>query len=168
MLQLIIAPLTFLSFLLSLSLIDSYTTSRLSPQNSPPTLRQRITNLAHRMLFKQNPSYKYPATPPSQNAAQAKSSSRFSNEKAKTEKDRLAKKAGEHWYWHTHQRKLMKMEVDDAFKIRHWVLWGMGAAALVLICAGLWVGGKVVGVVMERLNTELPLGSLAGVREVFA
>lgn len=44
----------------------------------------------------------------------------------------------------------------------------MGAAALVLICGGLWVGGKVVGAVMENLDIELPLGSLAGAREVFA
>ena len=58
----------------------------------------------------------------------------------------------------------MRMEVDDAFRIRRWVLWGMGAAAIVLICVGLWVGAKVASVVMQRMGGKaVALPGLAGV-----
>ena len=29
---------------------------------------------------------------------------------------------GEPWHWHTKQRELMKAEISDAFRIRHWVV----------------------------------------------
>lgn len=36
----------------------------------------------------------------------------------------------EPWYWHTKQKKMMKAEVADAFKIRKWVLIALAAACI--------------------------------------
>lgn len=108
-------------------------------------------NVAHRLLFKQN-------------ATQA----RVVGEKTKT-----ANVGGknDHWhnYYHTHQRKMMAMEVDDAFRIRRWVLYAMGAVALVMCIVGLWVGGKVVAAVTEVMGANrAAIVPLAVMNEVHA
>lgn len=150
--QLVITPITFLSFLLSLCLIDSYTTGRIGPQSqSPPTLRQQVTNVVHRMLFKQNPTYKYRSS-----HVNTKPTGEIKGEKAE-----VAKKAGEHWYWHTHQRKLMRMEVDDAFRIRRWVMVVMCMTAFVFSAVALWAGMKVVGGVFEMMGKRGAAGVAA-------
>ncbi|EDN97929.1 predicted protein [Sclerotinia sclerotiorum 1980 UF-70] len=40
------------------------------------------------------------------------------------------KREEEPWHWHTKQKKMMKMEVSDAFKFRQWVLIGMAVVAV--------------------------------------
>lgn len=47
---------------------------------------------------------------------------------------------GSRWYYHSKQRKLMKMEVDDAFEIRGTVLMALGLFALVFTWA-VWRAG---------------------------
>ena len=79
------------------------------------------------------------------------------------EKAEVAKKAGEHWYWHTHQRKLMRMEVDDAFRIRRWVLVVMCITAFVFSTVALWAGMKVVARVFEVM---MAMGGAAGVAAI--
>lgn len=58
-----------------------------------------------------------------------------------------AEKDGAKWYYHTKQRKLMKMEVDDAFQIRSSVLTVLGLGALLVTWvawrAGLWAWGAI-------------------------
>jgi hypothetical protein len=49
-------------------------------------------------------------------------------------------KEEEPWHWHTKQRHLMKAEMDDAFKVRKWVVVFMAAFGL-----GIVVGGSLVG-----------------------
>jgi hypothetical protein len=47
---------------------------------------------------------------------------------------------GEPWHWHTKQRKMMKAEISDAFRIRNWVV-----VVLVLgMLGGVVVSGMVV------------------------
>lgn len=51
-------------------------------------------------------------------------------------KEDAEKKEGEPWHWHTKQRKMMKAEMDDAFKLRKSVMVllifaGVGTAVFV-------------------------------------
>lgn len=103
------------------------------------------------MLFKQDPTYKYQSS-----HLNTKPTGEVEGEKAE-----VAKKTGEHWYWHTHQRKLMRMEVDDAFRIRRWVLVVMCVTAFVFGAVALWAGMKVVGRVFEVMGKSGAAGVAA-------
>ncbi|RAL63021.1 hypothetical protein DID88_004107 [Monilinia fructigena] len=46
----------------------------------------------------------------------------------------------EPWHWRTKQKKMMKMEVSDAFKLRQWVLVGMAVVATMLGLLLLYLG----------------------------
>jgi hypothetical protein len=39
----------------------------------------------------------------------------------------------EKWYWHTKQRHMMKAEIEDAFKVRKWVVM------FLFVTGGLWI-----------------------------
>ncbi|RDW68558.1 hypothetical protein BP5796_09215 [Coleophoma crateriformis] len=124
--RLLIAPLAFISFLISLSLIDSRNTSR---RTSASSRAPDSNSLLARLLFKPvPPTTTTPGSPRSPSPRKEKPSDRD-------------------WesHYHTLQKKLMKMEVADAFEIRKWVLAAMLAAAAVL-GVGAWV---VLGWVVE-------------------
>ncbi|KAA8577174.1 hypothetical protein EYC84_007170 [Monilinia fructicola] len=105
----IIAPITFISFLISLFLIDRRNSSlRLhqhsQPRTYPDTFVGRIREFLHKLVFKPQP-YAY-----------IKSPSRGPNAEGDKQREE------EPWHWRTKQKKMMKMEVADAFKLRQWVL----------------------------------------------
>ncbi|TGO35603.1 hypothetical protein BHYA_0152g00080 [Botrytis hyacinthi] len=114
--RLIIAPITFVSFLISLLIIDSRNSYLRIHQHSksrtyPNTLIGRIQEFLHKLVFKPQP-YAY-----------IKSPSRGQNAEG------IKRKEEEPWHWNTKQKKMMKMEVSDAFKLRQWVLIGMAVVA---------------------------------------
>ena len=137
--QLLIAPLTFISFLISLALIDSQNYNRRAHSHSPsrpaPTNAYGKTkNFIHSMFFRPASPYAYVKSPHIQ-AADAKD---FKEESEPRDQP---------WYWHTKQRKMMKAEVADAFKIRKWVLVSLfaisagsvfGTFILVRWCLEIW------------------------------
>lgn len=47
---------------------------------------------------------------------------------------------GREWVWHTKQRKMLRMEVVDAFELRRWVVVGLGVLAVVLGVGWWWIG----------------------------
>jgi len=51
----------------------------------------------------------------------------------------------EPWHWHTKQRKMMKAEVEDAFRVRKWVVIFLVGFAIsgvgLLLMIGWWVLG---------------------------
>jgi hypothetical protein len=131
----LIAPLTFISFLLSLALIDSRNhslrTHSHSPSRPPPsTIFGHAKAFIHSLIYKSTPSspYSYIRSPNSR-------SSLYKEGKGK-EKE---KEKDEPWHWHTKQRHMMKAEMDDAFRVRKWVV------VFLLSCAVL-AGFGVVGV----------------------
>jgi hypothetical protein len=42
-------------------------------------------------------------------------------------------KEGEPWHWHTKQRHMMKAEMEDAFRLRKWVVLVLLAAGVVAV-----------------------------------
>ncbi|KAF7894622.1 uncharacterized protein EAF01_010072 [Botrytis porri] len=126
----IIAPITFISFLISLLIIDSRNSYLRIHQHSETrkysnTFIGRIQEFLHRLIYKPQP-YAYIKSPSQgQNAGGIK------------------RKEEEPWHWNTKQKKMIKMEVSDAFKLRQWVLVGMAVVAtgvgLVVLYLGNWI-----------------------------
>jgi len=121
--RLFIAPLTFVSFLISLFIIDSRNSNlrvhqHASPAPPPSSFFGRTKAFLHQLVFKPQP-YAYVRSPYP------------SSEKEKTK----SVQAEEPWHWHTKQRHMMKMEISDAFRVRNSVV-----VALAVIFTGLcWV-----------------------------
>jgi hypothetical protein len=112
--QLIMTPIIFVSFLVSLAWVDfKYYSGRVHDHESR---RSRMPALLHQILFRPQP-YEYVRVQASSTELQADSAS------------------GERWYYHTNQRKLMKMEVTDAFRIRGTVLAFLAA----VVAVSLWL-----------------------------
>ncbi|KAF7959159.1 hypothetical protein EAE96_002674 [Botrytis aclada] len=126
----IIAPITFFSFLISLLIIDRRNSYLRIQQHSEPrrysnTFTGRIQEFLHRLIYKPQP-YAYIKSPSQgQNA------------------ERTKRKEEQPWHWNTKQKKMMKMEVSDAFKFRQWVLVGMAVIAtgmgLLVLYLGNWI-----------------------------
>jgi len=118
-------PLIFISFVVSLAIVDfRYSLRRSrhhtesSQNNGPRQTATRTPSWLHRLLFK----YRYVAV-----------SETSDNQQPSDEKYRSR------WgtYYHTKQRKLLKMEAADAFEIRSTVLALLGILSLGLVW-GVW------------------------------
>lgn len=111
-------PVNFVSFLISLYLVDCHYHNQREHIYSNST-QTRLPAWLHRIIFRPQP-YAWvsggPQTPPNQN-------------------DRS-------WYYHTKQKKLMKMEATAAFEIRRSVL----LALIVLVVGLIWGFSKLVGI----------------------
>lgn len=115
-------PVIFVSFLFSLAWVDfRYSIMRSHSHSEEPS---QLPRWLYRITYREAP-YKYVKVDATQTKAQA-----GNNE-------------GTRWYYHSKQRKLMKMEADDAFQIRGTVLVALGllavAATWAVSCAGWWL-----------------------------
>jgi hypothetical protein len=144
-------PLIFISFLLSLALVDlrnSVARARYHAYHHPA--QRSLPGWLHRLVYRYRP-YRYSVVQgkgQGQDVGGGEGSSPF-----QSPSPGLAGKGedGEDYY-HSKQRKLMKMEVAEAFEIRVWVLGVLGLVGL----GGVWViwrvGVWVVGVVVSLLG----------------
>ncbi|ORY65804.1 uncharacterized protein BCR38DRAFT_483484 [Pseudomassariella vexata] len=110
--QSIMAPINFITFLLSLYLVDT----RNQKYWSNAAFRSWLPAWLHPFIYKPQPyrwADKGPA-PPNRN--------------------------DERWYYHTRKRKLFKMEAADAFAMRNTVLVGLTLGAVVVSVAIWWLG----------------------------
>lgn len=60
----------------------------------------------------------------------------------------------ERWYWRTKQKKMMKAEMADAFRIRRRVVGCLMGAAVVAGVFGWWILGWVVGILGAVMGSE--------------
>lgn len=124
-------PVIFVSFLASLAWVDfRYSLMRSHNHSDIPS---RMPRWLHQLLYREAP-YQYvrvnssgPATP-------------------------TTGKEGTKWYYHSKQRKLMKMEVDDAFQIRGSVLTVLGLLAVLATWASWRAGLWLWTIVMTRIE----------------
>lgn len=93
----------------------------------------RMPRWLHQILYREAP-YQYVRADPSSSRAPA------------------AEKDGTRWYYRTKQRKLMKMEVDDAFQIRASVQTVLGLIALLATWAAWRAGWWAWAVITARLG----------------
>lgn len=126
----VLTPIIFVSFLASLAWVDfCYSLIRSHNHSDTPS---RMPRWLHQVLYREAP-YQYvrvdsrsPTTSP-------------------------AKKDGARWYYHTKQRKLMKMEAEDAFQVRSSVLTVMGLGALLVT----WAAWHVIMWTWAMITTRL-------------
>lgn len=150
--QLLIAPLTFVSFLISLSLIDTRNTSLRHHQHVPP--RQPTTALGragaslHNLVYKPVPAgspYAYISSPDVKGSgSSAAATATATTAKGKDQED-------EPWHWRTKQRQQMKAEISDAFAVRVWVLYALVGCALSSLVGAWVIGGWMVGFVRKQV-----------------
>ncbi|CAG8978396.1 hypothetical protein HYALB_00009982 [Hymenoscyphus albidus] len=128
----ILAPLAFLSFILSLALVDSRNTyfRTSSPSSShPPSRIQSVKGFFHALVFRRREGpYEYVGR------------ERGRGDGGVEKKGKGKEKGKGEWYWHTKQRKMMKRELDDAFEMRNGVAVALVFGGLSVL---LGVGGSV-------------------------
>ena len=121
----IMTPVIFITFLVSLSLVDfRYSAMRSQYHAEQPS---RLPPWLHRLIYRYRP-YQYVVI---------------------DEKGDLTGKKADARYYHSKQRKLMKMEIDDAFEIRSTVLVALGLLSMVVAWATwrviVWCAGFAEG-----------------------
>lgn len=142
--QLLIAPITFISFIVSLAIIDNRNASlrhHIHSPSYPPTpggLFGQVKNTFHSWVYRRQP-YAY-----------IKSLAALEREKSGDNvKGKAAKE--EPWHWNTKQKKMMKMEVADAFEMRKWVVGVMAVAAAAFAAGGVWLVSWSYGMIMRYM-----------------
>ncbi|KAI1466720.1 uncharacterized protein F4812DRAFT_432553 [Daldinia caldariorum] len=128
--QAIMTPVHFISFLLSLYLVDCrYHAKRIQEHSARysrlPTWL--LPSWLDRLLFSPHP-YGWVDRKKQDGAAAAGSGA----------------PGGERWYYHTKQKKLMKMETADAFEMQRSVLLGLGVVALFAVWVFWRLGAGIV------------------------
>lgn len=140
--QLLIAPLTFLSFLLSLALISSrndelrrksHTPSRPSSPSTNPSFLARTKSTVNGWIWTERKGgpYDYVRSP---------DATPDGNEKEKMARNGGKEKEENKWHWHTKQREMMRMEVADAFELRKRVAISMALVLVGAVVAVAWWG----------------------------
>lgn len=124
--QLVMTPIIFISFVVSLALIDlRHSASRAHYHAEQED--SRLPRWLHRLIYRYQP-YQYVPVDERGNP--------------------LVGKTGGHQYYHSKQRKLMKMEVDDAFEIRNRVLVVLGLLSLCI----LWGAWRLLSWLLQSLG----------------
>lgn len=126
-------PIMIVSFLVSLAWVDfRYSLIRSHNHSNMPS---RMPRWLHQLLYREAP-YQYvrvhPKSPGSSPTAETKEQGK--------------------WYYHSKQRKLMKMEVDDAFQIRGSVLTVLGLLAALATWAVWGIGTWAWDAITTRLS----------------
>ncbi|KAI0459427.1 hypothetical protein F5B21DRAFT_301346 [Xylaria acuta] len=135
----VVTPIYFVTFLLSLYLIDNQYRAQRHNQheaNKRPWL--------HRLLYQQRSSpydwvesYQGSSSPQSANTTTHRHGAGTKNA---DDVSRSTKEASDSWFYHTKQRKLLKMEAADAFALRDSVLF---ALCFLVVSVG-WVLWRMV------------------------
>ncbi|KAF7559598.1 hypothetical protein G7046_g4568 [Stylonectria norvegica] len=116
--SLIMTPLNFTIFLVSLLLVDArYTLLR---AHGHPSSTSRLPVWLQQLLYRPTPY---------QTVGQGE-----------TRQDEHGR-----WHYHSKQKKLMRMEADEAFQLRNTVMLLMGAAGAVLVAAVYVAGRRLFG-----------------------
>lgn len=114
----VVTPLILISFLVSLTLVDYRHSANRSHYHADPR-ESRIPQWLHRILYRYR---KYQYVPV--------------DDKGRP----LGESANNEEYYHSYQRKLLRMEVDEAFEIRSTVLVALSLISLLV----LWGFYKVI------------------------
>lgn len=118
-------PIIFVSFLVSLALVDfQYYAMRVRSYEEEDS-GSRLPAWLHRLVYRPQP-YQYVRVTVDQTSRGGRGAVAGAGAGRSAERN-----DSRGWYYHSKQRKLMKMEVDDAFAIRSTVLAVMGVLVLV-------------------------------------
>lgn len=117
--QLVVAPLSMISFLLSLFVIDQRNqTWRMAQHSNPETIWARLSSF----FFFPPQSQPYPAD----GRSEARQKGTWSDDSHAS------------WYLHTKRRAMAKLEISDAFELRGRVVVALFVAMLLLIVSAVY------------------------------
>lgn len=119
-------PVIFVSFLASLAWVEfRYSLMRSHSHSETPS---NLPRWLHHVVYREAP-YRYVRV--NDDARNIDSTTaRPKTSRTTSSSSTASASEGSKWYYHSKQRKLMKMEVDDAFQIRGTVLMALGLLAL--------------------------------------
>ncbi|KAI0164900.1 hypothetical protein GGR57DRAFT_450944 [Xylariaceae sp. FL1272] len=137
--QAVMTPINFITFLISLYLVDSHYRAQRERQHRNQNSSGSRPWL-HRVLFRARSPYNwvddYGVTPA--NTASKATATTADKTQGRIEADRG------HWFYHTNQKKLLRLEAADAFALRDSVFFGLCILALIgiltLLRTSLWLG----------------------------
>ncbi|KAI5927821.1 hypothetical protein F4810DRAFT_649562 [Camillea tinctor] len=154
----IMTPVNFITFIISLYLVDTrYQEQRARGHDAHPQQQQhRLSRILpvwlHALVFRPRPQlqpYEWVGSPspthPNTKNGSVTGDGKGSADSRRRPADgmRRSSRDQQRWYYHTQQKKLLKMEAADAFELRNAVLLGLAAAALVVGVLGCWVAREV-------------------------
>ncbi|AEO54173.1 hypothetical protein MYCTH_2296430 [Thermothelomyces thermophilus ATCC 42464] len=141
--KLVMTPVLFVSFLLSLALVDlRYSSLRAlyhADSGDQPPGRRRLPGWLHRIIYRYRP-YRYAVAVDGDGRPVGTTTTPRSpgSPEGGATPSRTAREAED--YYHSKQRELIKMEAEEAFEIRGVVVLVLGFVGL----AVLWAAWKVV------------------------
>ncbi|KAI1262963.1 hypothetical protein F5Y18DRAFT_137861 [Xylariaceae sp. FL1019] len=138
--QAVMTPINFITFLVSLYLVDSHYRAQRERQHHNQNRSGSSRPWLHRVLFRARSPYSwvddYGVTPA--HIASKPTATKAENTPGRIEVDRG------HWFYHTKQKKLLRLEAADAFALRNSVFLGLCIVALVSLLTfwrtSLWLG----------------------------
>lgn len=143
--KLVMTPLLFVSFLVSLALVDlRHQARRAHFHAADPARPSRLPRWLHRLVFRRHGGLRGgppPPPPPGRGAAGAVGPGAGGVDDGEREEKK------EENYYHSKQKQLMKMQAAEAFEIRDWVLVVLAVVGLVVVWAAWKVLAWVVGAV---------------------
>jgi hypothetical protein len=137
-------PITLVSFVFSLAFVEMRY-ELLRSHTHAEASNSRLPGWLHHLLYRSSP-YAYVRVRPGDAAHGASATPVAADAVHATRAARPDEDA--HWYYHNHQKKLMRMEAEEAFRIRHTVV-----VVLALVAAlASWGGWLFVGVAWRTLR----------------
>lgn len=122
--QLLITPLIFVSFLISLVLVDSEYTSRRSKSSFHKDAAREVSSDS------------------------LESDTAFADAVTSTERDKKRESKEREWHWHTLQRHMLSLELEDAYASRGRVAVVIVVLGLVGLVAALWALKRAVVMIL--------------------
>jgi hypothetical protein len=155
----VVTPIHFVTFLLSLYLVDTYYwAQRHKRNNNKNNANGNRRPWFHRLLYRPRSPYDWV----DDRSSSQQSTSSTTTRRRKPGVDEIAttrkrEKDGP-WFYHTKQKKLLKLEAADAFALRNPVLFGL---CVLVSCAG-WVFWRTVLWLAGWVSSSLFLRAFGG------
>ncbi|KAI0418044.1 hypothetical protein F5X98DRAFT_338747 [Xylaria grammica] len=138
--QAVATPINFVAFLVSLYLIDSRHRAQRYGQHESRASGNNERPWLHRLLYQQRSPYDWMDSYQGRASPQSAYTTPHHDVKAKDGASRSIKETRASWFYHTKQKKLLRVEAADAFALRNSVLF----ALFVLVVFVLWVLWRAV------------------------
>lgn len=145
-------PIIFISFLVSLALVDIRHSALRAHYHADDPAQQRLPHWLHRIMYRYR-GYRYDVVVDGQGdgrsvgEGQGQVDGGDDDGSGRVRMRRQESGKGGEEYYHSKQRKLMKMEAAEAFEIRGWVTVALGLVSLGMV----WVAWRVASWVVRML-----------------
>ncbi|KAI0508417.1 hypothetical protein F5B22DRAFT_405227 [Xylaria bambusicola] len=147
--QAIATPVNFITFLVSLYLVDSRNRAQRYRQPERKIRDSSDRTWLSRLLYEQNSS-PYEWVDNYQTSSSSQSTHAFPHRNVR-DKHAESPKEAKNWFYHTKQKKLLRAEAANAFAVRDSVLFALGTLAIFLLWV-LWQTVKwLTGWVLQRI-----------------